>query len=68
MDAPPNGATGRGCGVQSWNDATSNSGHGQDLDYPGKEGAAASLIEDLDDFIVVDDGDDEPVPYSKDGR
>ena len=67
MDAPPNGATGRGCTVQSRNDATSNSTHGQDLDCPGKEGAVASLIEDLDDFMVVGDGDDDPVLYSKDG-
>ena len=46
MDAPSNGATGRS--VQRWNDATSNSAHGQDLDYPGKKGAMASLIENLE--------------------
>ncbi|HEX4219039.1 MAG TPA: polyphosphate kinase 2 [Acidimicrobiales bacterium] len=28
----------------------------------------ASLIDDLDDFMVVDDGDDEPLLYWKDGR
>lgn len=48
MDSPSNGATGRS--VQRWNDATSNSAHahGQDLDYPGKKGAVAPLIEDLE--------------------
>jgi hypothetical protein len=43
MVAPSNGATGRS--IQCWIDATSNSAHGQDLDYPGKKGAVASLIE-----------------------
>jgi hypothetical protein len=46
MDAPSNGASGRS--VQRWNDATSNSAHGQDLDYPGKKGAVASLMENLE--------------------
>jgi hypothetical protein len=46
MDAPSNGASGRS--VQRWNDATSNSAHGQDRDYPGKKGAVASLMENLE--------------------